>query len=310
MLAARDKTEIGEKYPLGSTIQVRVIYVSLTAAAKVITVSVLPHVLALSPRPGITGYETPAAARLALNSKMPRDSMDSDSDDAMPDKHLWPIPYGTALDDCTVVGTVGSIGLALRLSTSDTVTAFALASQLVNEDQPKPTLHKHSGQFHIGTRHRARVIGYDAIDAIVRVSLRPSVVDEQLFTIGDARPGAVVSGTVVKFKENGVEVALSPTLNGFVHKQDLSDIALKHPELHFATGKKISCRVLRVMPEQHSILLTTRKSLVQSKLPVVTGYTEAEGAVAGVMTHAVVDRVLKGGDGVVVWFYQGVSALV
>ncbi|KAJ2081596.1 rRNA biogenesis protein rrp5 [Coemansia sp. RSA 988] len=307
MLAAGDKTEIGEKYTLGSTIQVRIAYVSLTAAAKVITVSVLPHVLALNARPGLTGYETPAAARLASNSKVLRDN---DDDDAIPDKHMWPIPYGTILEDCVVAGTVGSIGLVLRVSESDAVTAFVLASQLVNEDQQKPALHKHSGQFHIGTRHRARVIGYDAIDAVVRVSLRPSVVGEQLFTIDGVRPGAVVSGTVVKFKENGVEVALSPNLNGFVHKQDMSDITLKHPELHFAAGKKINCRVLRVISEQHSILLTARKSLVQSKLPVVTGYGESEGAVAGATTHGVVDRVLKGGDSVIVWFYQGVSALV
>ncbi|PIA19482.1 hypothetical protein COEREDRAFT_78830, partial [Coemansia reversa NRRL 1564] len=205
LLDARDKADIGLKYPLGSTIQVRVIYVSLTAAAKVITVSVLPHVLAFNPRPGLTGYETPAAARLASSSKFSNDNVDRDVDDTMADKHMWPIPYGTILDDCMVAGTVGSIGLALQLSTTDSVTAFVLATQLVNEDQPKPTLHKQSGQFHIGTRHRARVIGYDAIDAIVRVSLRPSVVDEQLFTISDARPGAVVSGTVVKFRENGVE---------------------------------------------------------------------------------------------------------
>ncbi|KAJ2614175.1 rRNA biogenesis protein rrp5 [Coemansia sp. RSA 1365] len=310
MLDARDKADIGVKYPLGSTLQVRVIYVSLTAAAKVINVSVLPHVLALSPRPRITGYETPAAARLASSFKFSSSNVDRDDDDAVADKHMWPIPYGTILDDCTVAGTVGSIGLALRLSATDAVTAFALATQLVNDDQPKPTLHRHSGQFHIGTRHRARVIGYDAMDAIVRVSLRPSVIDEQLFTINDARPGAVVSGTVVKFRENGVEIALSPTLGGFVHKQDLSDITLKHPELHFAVGKRISCRVLKVISKQHSILLTARKSLVQSKLPIVTGYTEAEGAVAGIVTHAVVDRALKGSDSVIVRFYQGVNGLV
>ncbi|KAJ2699973.1 rRNA biogenesis protein rrp5, partial [Coemansia spiralis] len=303
MPTARDRTEIEAKYPAGGSVQVRILYVSLTAAGKVITVSTKPHILALSPRPGLTGYELPAAARLA--SPAAHDGSDSA---AGTDTGMWPIPYGTVLEDCSVVSVAGSAGLLLRIATVDQLFAFAAATQLVDDDQPAPTLHKHAGAFCIGTHHRARVVGYDAIDATVRVTLRPSIVDEALFTIGDVSPGTAVSGTIKSYNEHGAEVAISPTLTGFVHKEDMSDATLKHPELLFGVGKQVKCRVLKVVHDKRRILLTARKSLVQSKLPAITGYTSEEGAVPGALALAVVTRAV--GGGVLASFYQGARALV
>ncbi|KAJ2823321.1 rRNA biogenesis protein rrp5, partial [Coemansia erecta] len=305
-IATRGKVDVEKKYPLGKVVPARVLYVSLTAAGKVITVSRMPHILAFKPRPALTGYELPPAVRLASDKTHTTPSADQ-SEDTKPDQ-LWPIPYGTILDDCSVLNVVGTIGLALQVPATKAVTAFVKVAQLVDEGKAVPKLSKHSGGFHVGTRHRARVIGYDAIDAVVRVSLRPSTVDEQFFTIDNVHPGAAVSGTVKSFRENGVEITISSTLHGFIHKQHLSDMALKHPELQFKAGKQIACRVLKVLHEQRSILLTTRKSLVQSKLPIVTGYTAAEGAVPGAITQAVVDRVVD--SGVIVNFYQGVHGLI
>ncbi|KAJ2754450.1 rRNA biogenesis protein rrp5, partial [Coemansia nantahalensis] len=90
--------------------------------------------------------------------------------------------------------------------------------------------------------------------------------------------------------------------------EDMSDTALKHPELLFTVGKQIKCRVLKVAHDKRRILLTTRKSLVQSKLPAVTGYTEAEGAVPGALALGIVTRAV--GGGVLASFYQGARALV
>ncbi|KAJ2276103.1 rRNA biogenesis protein rrp5, partial [Coemansia sp. RSA 451] len=306
MPAARSKADVEKKYPLGKVVPVRVLYVSLTAAGKVIIVSRMPHVLAFKPRPALTGYELPAAAHLA-SDKAHSDISAAANEKGKIDK-MWPIPYGTVLDDCIVLSVVGTIGLALQVPATKAVTAFAKVAQLAEEDEPAPKLNKYSGPFHVGTRHRARVVGYDAIDAVVRVSLRPSMVNEKFLTIDDVYPGAAVNGTIKVFRENGVEITISSTLHGFIHKQHLADVALKHPELQFKAGKQIACRILKVLHEQRSILLTTRKSLVQSKLPIVTGYTEAEGAVPGAITQAVVDRVVD--NGAIVNFYQGAHGLV
>ncbi|KAJ2845636.1 rRNA biogenesis protein rrp5, partial [Coemansia brasiliensis] len=220
LAGARSKSDVEKKYPLGKSVLVRILYVSLTAAGKIITVSAMPHIRAFKPRPALTGYELPAAARLA-SEKAYADLTTADGEAGSKQDYgkLWPIPYGTVLDECTVVNVVGTVGLSLKISTTKAVTAFAKASQLVEENEDTPTLNRHSGGFHIGTRHRARVIGYDAIDAVVRVTLRPSVVDEQFFKLEDVYPGAAIDGKIRSFKDSGAEVTISSNLHGFIHKQ-------------------------------------------------------------------------------------------
>ncbi|KAJ2041176.1 rRNA biogenesis protein rrp5 [Coemansia sp. S3946] len=309
LAGARDGNDIKKKYDLGDIVNVRVLYVSLTTAAKTVIVSAQPHVVALQPRPALTGFELPLAARLATGNDSISAPADGDLAKRAPtDAGLWPIPYGTVLDNCVVVNSVGNIGVVLQIPGAKSVHAFATASNLVEEGADVPLLQKHAGLFHIGSSHRARVIGYDAIDAAVRVSLRPSVVNQKFLTVNDVLPGMVMSGTVTRLKENGAEIAISPTVLGFVHKQHLSDAHLKHPELQFTPGKMVACRVLKVVYEKGNVLLTCRKSLVQSKLPVVTGFTEAEGAVPGAVAMAVVDRAVNGGT--VVNFYQGARGYI
>ncbi|KAJ2192967.1 rRNA biogenesis protein rrp5, partial [Coemansia sp. RSA 530] len=113
MPAARSKADVEKKYPLGKVVPVRVLYVSLTAAGKVIIVSRMPHVLAFKPRPALTGYELPAAAHLA-SDKAHSDISAAANEKGKIDK-MWPIPYGTVLDDCIVLSVVGTIGLALQV---------------------------------------------------------------------------------------------------------------------------------------------------------------------------------------------------
>ncbi|KAJ2888004.1 rRNA biogenesis protein rrp5, partial [Coemansia aciculifera] len=65
LAGAHDSEQVKKKYDLGDVVNVRVLYVSLTTASKTVIVSTLPHVVALQPRPALTGFELPLAARLA-----------------------------------------------------------------------------------------------------------------------------------------------------------------------------------------------------------------------------------------------------
>ncbi|KAJ1799982.1 rRNA biogenesis protein rrp5, partial [Coemansia sp. RSA 2399] len=319
MLGASGKDEIEKEYPFGDTINVRVLYVSLTAAAKIILVSANPHILQLRPRPAPTGYELPNAACLAagrapvVGSPAHEDPTAQNggataSTSSIADNQMWPIPYGTILDDCVVVNTVGSKGLALHVTGVDSVQAYTAASQVVDEGEEVPTLNRHVGHFCVGTHHRARVVGYDSIDATLLLSLRPSAVSNSLFSIGDVHPGMLVTATVRAYNDKGASVDISPQIRGFIFKEDLSDIPLKHPELLFKPGKEIPCRVLKALRDQNKIILTARKNLVKSKLPVVCGYTEEEGAVPGAIVQATVIRAVK--HGFIASLYQGAVCLV
>ncbi|KAJ2812327.1 rRNA biogenesis protein rrp5, partial [Coemansia sp. 'formosensis'] len=111
LAGARDSSDIKKKYDLGDIVNVRVLYVSLTTAAKTVIVSAQPHIIAMQPRPALTGFELPLAARLATGKESTLAPADSSLANRAPtDAGLWPIPYGTVLEDCAVLNSVGNIG--------------------------------------------------------------------------------------------------------------------------------------------------------------------------------------------------------
>ncbi|KAJ2603240.1 rRNA biogenesis protein rrp5 [Coemansia sp. RSA 1721] len=310
MLDTSDKSQLESVYNPATSVKVRVLYVSLTTAAKTVIVSTARHIVSFTPRPALTGYELPDAARLAVGSSGATASEDSaaESSSTGSEYGLWPIPYGTVIDGCKVVNVMEKFGIVLQIPSVESVRAFCSIGSLVDENDEKPSISRGSGRFHVDTVHRVRVVGYDAIDGVVKVTLRPSVVNEPYFIVSDLTPGNHVSGTIKRFTDAGVEVTISSTLSGFIHKHDLFDTKPIHPELLFKQGKRIACRVLKIQKEKRGILLTCRKSLVQSKLPVVLGYSESEGAVPGTITMATVDREVKGGY--VVRFYQSTTGFI
>ncbi|KAJ1956391.1 rRNA biogenesis protein rrp5, partial [Linderina pennispora] len=305
LAGALDKSEIAQTYDLGKVVKARVVYVSLTTASKTILVSLLPHIVEMSPRPGITGYETPAAAQLVTGSAT---GAGTGKFSTMDVRSKWPIPYGTVLEEVAVVGVNPHIGLTLAVPGVETVRCLARKGDLVDNKDLIPALSRTAGVFQLGSVHRARVLGYEAMSGLVHVSLKPSVVDEPLFRIEDVVPGAVITGTVRRLKDSRLVVALSGRLTGTVAGDQLSDTHLKHPELVFKADHPVACRVLSVHAKKNDIKLTCRKSLVQSKLPVVTGFSAERGAVPGVITHATVVHHTKAG--VLVSFYQGAAGMI
>ncbi|ORX72165.1 hypothetical protein DL89DRAFT_265795 [Linderina pennispora] len=305
LTGALDKKDIAQTYDLGKIVKARVMYVSLTTASKTILVSLLPHIVEMSPRPGITGYETPAAAQLVTGSAT---GAGTGKFSTMDVRSKWPIPYGTVLEEVAVVGVNPHIGLTLAVPGVETVRCLARKGDLVDNKDLVPALSRTAGVFQLGSVHRVRVLGYEAMSGLVHVSLKPSVVDEPLFRIEDVVPGAVITGTVRRLKDSRLVVALSGRLTGTVAGDQLSDTHLKHPELVFKADHPVACRVLSVHAKKNDIKLTCRKSLVQSKLPVVTGFSAERGAVPGVITHATVVHHTKAG--VLVSFYQGAAGMI
>ncbi|KAJ1936156.1 rRNA biogenesis protein rrp5, partial [Linderina macrospora] len=295
MTGALEKHDITKKYDLGKVVKARVVYVSLTTASKTILVSLLPHVVEMSPRPGVTGYEVPAAVKLATGMPATDSPMTTTKFSPTDLRSLWPIPYGTVLDECSVVGVNPHLGLTLAVPGVETVRCIARKNDLVDNKDLVPALNRNSGPFKVGSVHRVRVLGYEAMSGLVHVTLKASVVDEPMFRVEDVVPGAVITGTVRRLKDNRLIVAVSPRLTGAVASDQLSDTHLKHPELVFKADQPVACRVLSVHAKKNDIKLTCRKSLVQSKLPVVTGFTAERGAVPGVITHATVVHHMKNG---------------
>uniref|UniRef100_A0ABI7VYI6 S1 motif domain-containing protein n=1 Tax=Felis catus TaxID=9685 RepID=A0ABI7VYI6_FELCA len=159
--------------------------------------------------------------------------------------------------------------------------------------------------FKPGNTHKCRIIDYSQMDELALLSLRTSVIEAQYLRYHDIKPGALVKGTVLTIKPYGMLVKVGEQIRGLVPPIHLADILIKNPEKKYHIGDEVKCRVLLCDPEAKKLMMTLKKTLIESKLPAITCYADAK---PGLQTHGFILRVKD--YGCIVKFYNDVQGLV
>jgi RecJ-like exonuclease len=104
---------------------------------------------------------------------------------------------------------------------------------------------------------------------VVELSLRKShlhgvgaVNDVVVSSISDVKPDDVLRGYISNTTDNGVFVALSPTVTGRVQIANLSDLFIKDFRAAFPPGTRVRARVLSVDAKSGRVELTLKPSAV------------------------------------------------
>ncbi|XP_064601057.1 protein RRP5 homolog [Liolophura sinensis] len=208
------------------------------------------------------------------------------------------VQYGDFVERAKITWVESSRGLGFQLT--ETLKGFCM---LRNVSDKKVISLKN--QFSPGDTHRCRVIGFNYLEAVVLVSLRESHLTRQFMKLTDIQLGSVVECQVRAIHDSGMSVKLDKWTKGFISSLHLADVPLKHPEKKFKEGDKLKCRVLQIDLAKAKLFLTNKRSLVNSKLPVISSYDqmepgmEAEGFIANIK-----DR------GVLVVFYNKIKGWV
>ncbi|RKP09133.1 hypothetical protein THASP1DRAFT_3428, partial [Thamnocephalis sphaerospora] len=261
MIAANER-QLRSSFKVGDTISGRILYVSLSLAHKAIALTLLPHALA---------YEAPVVEGLPP---------------AMNGVELGP-RYGTILDQVTVRRADSGVGLLCELNALPGTYGYVHISRV--SDKHLQSLSGTSGNWAIGTEHPARIVGYDPVDAMMQLSLQESVLSCPYLRVEDLPIGAIVKATVNKLTGTGMVVDLTDTpLTGFVPSMHLADVRLKQPEKKFKHGDKVTARVLNTDPNAKRVILTLKRTLVQSDLAPVCAFEEAR---VGEITHGFITAV-------------------
>jgi rRNA biogenesis protein RRP5 len=209
------------------------------------------------------------------------------------------IPISTVIDGATVTRVVPASGLFMALPGTE-VLAFAHISNISEKQIEK--LSTESGQYKPQSRHFGRVLGFSAMDGQYQLSLQQSVIDQQFLTIHDVKIGDVVKGTIEKLllTEHGTNllVKLADGIIGMVPEMHLADAHLAHPERKFREGLSVKTRVLSTDPEKRKIMLTLKKSLVNSDVQPWTTYQDIQ---VGAKSPGTLVKILPAGA--VVQFY-------
>ncbi|XPS92745.1 rRNA biogenesis protein rrp5 [Ascochyta lentis] len=255
--ATEKGADVSQKYKIGTKVKARILFTCPDAEPRKVGVSLLDHVVSLS-------------SRMSGKPKERKTPLEY-------------LPVSTIVDEAKVVKVQPGLGAFFELGVRDVI-GFAHVSRL--SDDRVDVLSEDAGAFKLDTKHRARIIGYNAMDALFQLSLEKKVLDQAFLRIEDIEAGQVVKGKVHKLIADkkgaaAVLVHLSEGITGLVAELHLADVKLQHPERKFREGVPVTARVLYTDPARHQIQLTLKKSLVNSDVEPWTDYSKVKEGATG-----------------------------
>lgn len=267
-------TDLAAKYKVPSKVKARVICTFPEAKVPKLGISILDHIKSLQTIDAQVGEEV----------KPP----------------LNVLPISSLVADCEVKRVEADIGLFIDVGVEG-VPGFVHISRV--KDGKVDGLYETSGPFKVGSKHKGRVVGYNAFDGLYLLSFEKSVLEQPFLRIEDVPVGDVVNGVIEKLLvgENGVSgliIKLAEGISGLVPDTHLSDVRLQHPEKKFREGSKIKARVLSTDPSKRQLRLTLKKTLVNSEEPAIKSYDEVS---VGMQVLGTIINVMQ--NGAIVQFY-------
>ncbi|KAL9983734.1 hypothetical protein ACROYT_G005955 [Oculina patagonica] len=205
---------------------------------------------------------------------------------------------GDVIDDAAVVRVDQGLGLVLRLS--DGILGFTHISRVSDEH-----VEKLGKKYKVGSTHRCRILGFNSLDGLVNLTMEKSVIEQPFLRYHDIKPGTLIKGKIITLEKFGMLISVSDHIRGLCTTLHLADINLQHPEKKLKEGKVVKCRVLSVEPGRRRLLLTHKKTLVESALPHITEFSDAK---PGVSSHGFITAIKE--FGCLVTFYNNVKGLV
>ncbi|XP_043843278.1 protein RRP5 homolog [Dromiciops gliroides] len=205
---------------------------------------------------------------------------------------------GAVLNDVPVQGFYAKAGATFRLK--DGSLAYARIMHLSQTEKSfKPE------KFKPGNLHKCRVIDFSPMDDLALLSLKTSIIEAPFLRYHDLHPGQIVKGKVFALRSYGVIVKVTDQIKGLVPTLHLADVQIRHPQKKYHIQDEVKCRVLLCDPENKKLLMTLKKSLVESSLPALTSYKEAK---PDLQTHGFISSIKD--FGCIVKFYNDVRGLV
>lgn len=267
--------DLTTKYKVGAKVKARVICTFPEARKPKLGISLLEHV-----------------------KSMQSLSVQVDGEEKKP---LGALPISSLVEDCVIKQVETDIGLFVDVGIQG-VPGFVHISRV--KDGKVDGLYENSGPFKVGSKHKGRVVGYNAFDGLFLISFEKSILEQRFLRIEDVPVGDVVEGVVEKLVvgENGVHgliVKLSEGISGLVPEMHLSDVRLQHPEKKFREGMKVKARVLSTEPSKRQMRLTLKKTLVNSDADPIKSFEEVS---VGMQVLGTIINVLQ--NGAVVQFYD------
>ena len=136
--------------------------------------------------------------------------------------------------------------------------------------------------FKKGDQVRARVLDIDADKERISLGIKQLGSDPMAETMSGLKRGGIVTCKVTKVQENGIEVLVNDTLQGFIRKGDLSRERSEQRPDRFAVGDRVDAKVTAVDKATRKVGLTIKGLEIDEEKKAMKEYGSADsGATLG-----------------------------
>ncbi|KAL9999138.1 putative suppressor of forked, tetratricopeptide-like helical domain superfamily [Helianthus debilis subsp. tardiflorus] len=206
------------------------------------------------------------------------------------------VKVGDIFDDSKVVRVDKGLGVLLEIPSASIPTpAYVNVSDLSDKE-----VKKWEKSFKEGSLVRVRVSGFRSLEGLATGVLKTSAFEGSVFTHSDVRPGMVVKAKVIIVDSFGAIVQFASGVKALCPLRHMSEFEIVKPRKKFQVGAELVFRVLGCKSKR--ITVTHKKTLVKSKLTVLSSYNDAT---EGLSTHGWITKVEP--HGCFVRFYNGVQ---
>lgn len=161
--------------------------------------------------------------------------------------------------------------------------------------------------YFVGSKHKARVIGFNKFEGLLTLTLDPKIINTKFMVPLQIPVGEYVNGgEIIKVlpENGGIQVKVFNNFDAFVPPEHMSDVRLVYPERKYKAGSKIKGRILKVHGSK--IFITLKKSLVNIEDDeVLSSFDKAD---IGFRSPATVEKFVH--NGVVVSFFGDLRAFL
>ncbi|KAF8085254.1 hypothetical protein N665_0674s0019 [Sinapis alba] len=208
------------------------------------------------------------------------------------------VSSGDIVDEAKVI-RVDKSGLLLELPSKPISTPAYVSTYDVAEDEVK----KLEKKYKEGNRIRVRILCLKQMEGLAIGTLKESAFEGPAFTHSDVKPGMVTKAKVISVDTFGAIVQFPGGLKAMCPLRHMSEFEVTKPRKKFKVGAELIFRVLGCKSKR--ITVTYKKTLVKSKLPILSSYADAT---EGLVTHGWITKIEK--HGCFVRFYNGVQGFV
>ena len=151
--------------------------------------------------------------------------------------------------------------------------------------------------FTRGQMVKAKVLDVDVEKERVSLGIKQLGEDPHAAAAGDLKKGQIVTCVVKMVQENGIEVAVNDSLQGFIKRNELAkDRSEQRPD-RFAVGEKVDARIIAIDAKTHKLTLSIKAREVEEEKQAMAEFGSADsGASLGEILGAALKAKAKKGD--------------